>query len=134
MSVRGLTEDHLEVGMEVLVWDYYWTQRNPSHPPRRATITKIGRTLVTLRASDAHSIETQYRIDGQGENTDRGSGGRFRTMAQAAEEQHRREALARLKAGGLVPAQFGCDKIPTATLGSLAAILEGALASGEISG
>lgn len=132
MSVRGLTEDRLEVGMQVLIWDHYWTNRNPNHPPRRGRIAKVARTLVTITTD--RNADIRYRIDGQYENIDRGSGSRFRTLDQHAEEQHRTEALARLKAGGLVPAQFGCDRIPTATLGSLAAILETALEAAEISG
>lgn len=100
MSVPGLTEDALAVGMPVYV---FRNHGRDALEPVPGEITKVGRTLVTVATGpDAHQ-RTQYRIDGQSENTDRGYASRFLTLPQMAEQDLRTHALDRLRACGLAP-------------------------------
>ena len=72
MSAHGLTDDHLEPGMPVVI---YSRERRGSIVESPGEIVKVGRTRVYVRRVDHWDRDgAPFRLDGQGEIVRAGSG------------------------------------------------------------
>lgn len=109
------------VGQKVWVYGI-----NEKRGPVEGEVTKVGRTLVTVRGGYA---ERQYRID-TGRWNSRDFGGHYwiKTDEQRAEDERRTTVLARLGELGVEGTRFGngLRQYDVDTLERVVAVLEGA--------
>jgi len=103
------------------VWVYNVNSR-PGEGPLPATVTKVGRTLVTVGFDEPYRPDSQYRMeDGSWNNRDYSHHSWIRTDEQRAVEERRAAADRALRDLGVQV--VGWSDIPTAKLEAVVEVL-----------